>query len=91
MMGADDWLLTVDIPSFKGLVRLIKQTNPQAHIISSEKIVFPTDMLLSTLRKFSVLLSKMGFFTIFPYGYCITVRVRRIACAEREHDPIASK
>jgi len=77
MVGADDWFLTVDIPSFKGLVRLIKQANPQAHIVSAEKIVFPTNMLLPTVRKVSVLLSKIGFFNIFPYGYCITVTVQR--------------
>ena len=76
MLGANDWLLTIDIPSFRALVHLIKQANPQAHIISVEKIVFPTNMLIPTVRKASVLLSKIGFFNILPYGYCVTVTVQ---------------
>lgn len=79
MVGASDWLLTVDIPSFRGLIRLIKQANSQANIISAEKIVFPANILLPTARKISVLLSKIGFFNIFPYGYCITVKVQKKA------------
>lgn len=79
MVGAGDWLLSVDIPSFKGLVSLIKQANSQAYIISAKKIVFPTNMLLPSVRRVSVILSKMGFFNIFPYGYCITVTVKRTA------------
>ena len=86
MVGASDMLLPVDIPSFGELIRLIKQTNPQAHIITVKKMDFPTNMLLPTVRKVSVLLSKIGFFNIFPYGYCITVKFK----TKRQNDSMGS-
>ena len=86
MVGAGDWLLTVDIPSFKRLVKLIKKANPNAQIISATKVVFPSNILIPSLRKISDFFSMIGFFTIFPYGYCITIRVK-----EQTYDPPEKK
>jgi len=73
LTGASYWHLAIDIPSLKRLILLIKQANPQTQIVSINKILYPTEMLPSGLRKFAALLSKMGFFTVFPYGYCLTL------------------
>lgn len=75
-LGASEWLLTVDTPSLKGLIKLIKRASPNSHIVSARKIVFPTNMLLPGFQRISAALSRIGFFNVFPYGYCITVEVQ---------------
>jgi len=69
-----EWLIDLNLPNLKRMIRLITKIEPKALIVNIEKIVYPEAIITASTRRISKLFRWLGIFHVLPYGYLLEIQ-----------------
>jgi SAM-dependent methyltransferase len=67
-----EWMKKMNIPTPKQIIRSVKSGLQNAKI-TIQRIIYPTTLIPSKFRTLAKIAAQIGIFSLFPYGYLITI------------------